>query len=87
VWDRDEGAATLRCEGWVYHQAAVKDLAFSPDGKWLTSVAGDSSMILFGIDGSSPPAVKTQYDLRHTSMATGIMNWLRFTYVFENRSA
>ena len=35
--------------GWVYHQGAINDLAFSPDGKWLTTVSNDASVFLFGL--------------------------------------
>ncbi len=40
------------------HQRAVFDLTFAPDGGWLASSSGDSTVRLWPLDGNPPPAGK-----------------------------
>lgn len=76
VWNFSAGSATIKSEGWVYHQAAVSGLTFSPDGTWLCSASNDSSVILFAVDGSK----RQQYPNLHESEITAI-TWLSDTNI------
>lgn len=74
LWEFNAGAPTMKSQGWVYHQAAVNDLSFSPDGQWLVSASNDSSLFLFSVDGSK----RTQYPNLHEG-EINCVSWLSDT--------
>lgn len=47
LWDADNGKELLVLRG---HQAEVRAAAFSPDGKWLVTTAGNSQARLWPLD-------------------------------------
>lgn len=78
VWAMSGGTGTMQSEGWVYHQGAINDLAFSPDGKWLTTVSNDASVFLFGLSGGAQPSKKVQYQNLHEDGINTVV-WLSDT--------